>query len=210
MKINAVFLKKQKTGHIRVRAGEADRSLLTVFSVIILSMLCGALAYSLNKNAFSGELWNAFVSYMTNKNGKSLIELFSGLYIIDLFTLLLLTIFGTASFGFAPAIATIIFRTTGIGTIGSYLFSNYTFVGLKYFYLIILPGKIFLFFGLMLAAQNCLQTGKKIKLIVGGKTSDSVDKKLFLFRNTVSAIIFALSALTDALLMYCASSSFNF
>lgn len=210
MKINAVFLKKQKTGHIKVRAGDADRSLLAVFSVITLSMLCGALAYSLNKNAFGGELWNAFVSYITNKNGKSLIELFSGFYIIDLFTLVLLSIFGTASFGCAPAIATIIFRTTGIGTIGSYLFSNYSFVGLKYFYLIILPGKLFLFFGLMLAAQNSLQNGKKIKLIVDSKTGDSVDKKLFLFRNTVSAIIFALSSLTDALLMYCASGNFNF
>lgn len=210
MKINAVFLKKSGVRRTGFHVGDAERSLLLIFAVILLSVIFGALAYTVNRNAFGGEIWNCFVSLLTNANGKSFIEIFSGFYIIDLFVLLLLTVFGSSSFGFLPTIITVAFRSVGIGTIGAYLFANYSFVGLKYYLLVIMPGKIVLFFGLLLAAQNCLRTSKKTKQIIDGKTGETIDRKLFFFRNAVCGAFFALSALTDTCLMYFLSGKFNF
>lgn len=205
MKINAVFLKKPGIKYRRAGISEADKSLIVISAVILASIFAGALAYALNRNAFGGELWNGFFSLFTNANGKSFVELFSGFYVIELFTIILLSVFGTASYGQLPAIAVIILRTVGIGTIGAYLYDNYLSVGFKYFSVIILPGKLLLFFGLLLAAQNALQTSKKTKQCIDGKTGETVDRKLFMLRNGVCAVIFALSALLDAALMYFAS-----
>lgn len=210
MKINAVFLKKSGAKRTGFTAGDTEKSLFLIFAVMLLSVLLGSLAYTLNRNAFGGEIWNCFVSLLTNANGKSFIEIFSGFYIIDLFVLLLLTVFGTASFGAFPTVITVIFRTSGIGTIGAYLFSNYSFDGLKYYLLLILPGKVILFFGLLLAAQNSLRTSKKTKQIIDGKTGETIDRKLFFLRNAVCGAIFALSALVDTFLMYFLSGKFNF
>lgn len=210
MKINAVFLKKSGVRRTGFHTDDAEKSLILIFAIMMVSVIFGALAYTLNRNAFGGEIWNCFVSLLTNTNGKTLIEIFSGFYIIDLFVLFLLTVFATASFGSFPAIITVFFRTVGIGTIGAYLFANYSFTGLKYYLLIILPGKVILFFGLLLAAQNCLRTSKKTKQIIDGKTVETIDRKLFFFRNAVCGAIFALSALTDTCLMYFLSGKFNF
>lgn len=210
MKISAVFLKKPKRKKLRINASETDKSLLIIFLTILLSIICGAMAYIFNRDAFGGELWNAFVSYLTNRGGKTFAELFSGLYIINLFTLILLSIFGTSSFGLIPTLTTVIARTLGIGTIGAYLFMCYSFTGLKYYYMVILPGKVLMLFGLLLAAQNSIQTSRRINQALDGKTGENVDKRMYTIRSLVCAIIFAVSALIDTLLIIFASEKFIF
>lgn len=208
MKINAVFIKKPAIKRVGIKADESYRSLLLIFLVILISMVCGALAYCINRNAFSGELWNGFVRLMTDKSRKSFSEIFSGFYSIDLLVLILLSVFGSASIGFFPTIITVAFRTAGIGTIGAFLFVNHYLIGLKYYLLVIVPGKLLLFFGLLLAAQNSIQTSRKVKQITDGKTNEKIDKKLFAIRNGVCAAIFALSALVDAALIYLIPAEF--
>ena len=96
----------------------------------------------------------------------------------------------------------------GIGALGAYLFDKFGSAGLKYFLIVLLPGRVFMFFALLLSVQNCFQTCRKARLILTGKSTETIDFKIYLLRNTVAAVVFAAAAMTDTLLLRFVSGHF--
>lgn len=200
MKINAVISKP----NINRRINELDsfeRSLFAIFAIMLTSILAGALAYKTKSSFFESAVFESFVAFSTNLTGKSFFEAFSGFFAVDLSVLIILTLLGVSAFGEIPIISSVFFRVLGIGTLGAYLFDRFDSSGFKYFLLIILPGRIFMFFALLIAVQNCFQTSRKVRHILNGNSTETVDYRVYLIRNVIALSIFALGSLTDTLLL---------
>lgn len=208
MKINAVITKRPRTTMSKERLDVFDRTLIAIFGIMLVSVLSGALVYRIKSNFFDSAVFDSFVAFSTDLTGKSFFEAFSGFFAVDLSMIAILTILGTSSFGRVPILATAAFRVVGVGVLGTYLFDKFGVTGLKYFLAVIIPGRVFMFFALLLSVQNCVQCCNRIRLALKGENVKAVDYKVFLLRNLVAAALFALAALVDALLLKFASQHF--
>ena len=208
MKINAVITKKPRIKMQGVRLTLTDKTLIIIAFSMLISIVSGALIYKAQSELFKNSIFDAFVAFSTDLSGKSFFEAFSGFFAVDLSVLLVLTVLGVSAFGRVPILALAVFRVVGIGTLGAYLFDSFGSAGFKYFLLVILPGKAFMFFALLLTVQNCFQTSGRIKLLSNGKLSETLDLKIFIVRNSVAAVIFALSAVIDTILLKFVSQYF--
>lgn len=209
MKINAVITKKPIQANEKRKIEDVDRNLLAIASIMMLSIISGALIYRFKSGAFSDGIFNYFVAFSTDLSGKSFAEAFSGFFAVDLSVLLLMSVFGVSAYGRVPILFTVIFRLLGIGALGSFLLDKYSGEGMKFFLAVIVPGKLFMLFALLLSAQNCFQTSKLTKQAVVGKNSEEISLKLFWLRNIVSIVIFSISALVDTLTLRFVSPLFK-
>ncbi len=201
MKINAVITKKPQIKMHGNRIKNADKALVAIEAVMLLAILCGGLLYRFKSDIFKTPLFESFVAFSTDLSGKSFFEAFSGFFITDLSVLLILSILGTSAFGRIPILITAFFRMSGIGSLGAYFFDSFAFSGIKYFLLVILPGKTFMFFAMLIIIQNCFQTAQKMRLAANIEITEKVDFKLYLLRNTIAAALLAVSALIDTALL---------
>ncbi|MDD7293113.1 MAG: stage II sporulation protein M [Clostridiaceae bacterium] len=208
MKINAVITKKPRIMARNEKLDMFDRSLLLIFAFMLISILAGAIIYRIKSNLFSSAVFESFVAFSTDVTGKSFFEAFSGFFAADLSVLIIITLLGVSAFGRIPILAAAVFRVLGIGALGAYLFDKFASAGLKYFLTVLLPGRVFMFFALLLSVQNCFQTGRKARLILTGKSTETIDFKIYLLRNTVAAVVFAAAAMTDTLLLRFVSGHF--
>lgn len=199
MKINAVITKRPSLSNEKRKIEEVDRNLLAIASIMMLSIVSGALIYRFKSDVFSDGIFKYFVAFSTDLSGKSFAEAFSGFFAVDLSVLLLISVFGVSAYGRVPILLTVIFRLLGIGALGSFLLDKYSAEGIKFFLAVIVPGKLFMLFALLLSAQNCFQTSKLTKQAIDGKNTEEISLKLFWLRNIVSAAIFLISALVDTL-----------
>lgn len=201
MKINAVITKKPRINVRAMKLTLTDKTLIAIAGVMLTSIICGALAYKTQSEFFKTSIFDLFAAFSTDISGKTFFEAFSGFFAVDLSVLFVMTILGTCAFGRIPILITTIFRTIGVGMLGAYLFDCFGFDGIKYFLIITLPGKILIFFALLLSVQNCFQTSRKMRLLVLGKTTETVDLKIYMLRNAVAAVVFALAATLDTALL---------
>ena len=208
MKINAVITKKPRIKAQSDKFDMFDRTLLAIFGAMFISVIAGAIVYKIKSSSFSPAVFDMFVAFSTDITGKSFFEAFSGFFAADLSILVIITIFGVSAFGRVPILATAVFRVFGVGALGAYLFDKFGFAGLKYFLIVIIPGRLFMFFALLLSVQNCFQTCCKTRRILNGNSTESINFKFYLLRNAVAAIIFVVAALTDTLLLRFVSGHF--
>lgn len=201
MKISAVITKKPRIKMRELKLNFSDRTLLLIFSVMLFSIIGGAVSYRIKSALFKTAIFDSFVAFSTDLSGKSFFEAFSGFFAVDLSALIVFSILGTSVFGELPILIATVFRTIGIGALGAYLFDSFALEGFKYFLIIILPGKILMFFALLLTVQNCFQMSRKIRINSTGKSNEFPDLKIYLIRNSVAMVIFALSAVTDTFLL---------
>lgn len=201
MKINAVITKKPRINKRAIKLTLTDKTLVAIAGIMLISIISGALAYKTKSEFFKTSIFDSFVAFSTDISGKSFFEAFSGFFAADLSVLLVVTILGTCAFGRIPILMATAFRTVGIGTLGAYLFDSFGFDGAKYFLIIILPGKMLMFFALLLCVQNCFQTSRKMRMLATGKTTETVDFKIYTLRNAVAAVVLALSATLDTVLL---------
>ncbi len=208
MKINAAIAKKPRIRAQSDRFDMFDRTLLAIFGAMFISVISGAIVYKIKSSAFSTAVFDTFAAFSTDITGKSFFEAFSGFFTADLSMLIIITFLGVSAFGYVPILATAAFRVFGVGALGAYLFDKFGFAGLKYFLIVIIPGRLFMFFALLLSVQNCFQTCCKTRKILNGTSTESIDFKFYLLRNAVTAIIFVAAALTDTLLLRFVSGHF--
>lgn len=208
MKINAVITKKPLIKFNRAKLSLVDKNIISIASIMFLSIVSGSLIYKFKPEVFKESVFEMFVAFSTDLSGKSFFEAFSGFFAVDLSVLIILSILGASTLGGFPILAAAAFRTLGIGAIGAYLFDSYAFAGLKYFLAVILPGKGFMFFALLLTVQNCFQTSRKIRLITLKKSNEEIDYKIYALRNATALVFFALSSVIDTLLIKYVSQYF--
>ena len=201
MKINAVITKKPRIKLQNFEFNLVNRSLFFIAGIMLLSILSGALIYKLKSEVIKASVFEMFVAFSTDVTGKSFFEAFSGFFAVDLSVLVILSLLGTSAFGRFPILIAAAFRTFGIGALGAYLFDSFGSAGLKYFLIIILPGKIFMFFALLLSVQNCFQTSRKVNLYTLERSTEKIDYKIYAARNAVALVVFALSSVIDAVLL---------
>lgn len=199
MKINAVITKKPALKKPNFKSLKIDTNLLIIAITIALSTLLGSFLYNIESPTFTSELFKQFLRFTTDYKGKTFVETFCGFYVMDLLYLLLVTIFGLSAFGRIPILSTVICKTIGIGSLGAYFLDCFAEKGFEYYALIIMPGTIIMLFATLLSAQNCFFTSKVTKALIEKKESSQLNIKLYLMRNSVSAIIFAFSSLIDTL-----------
>lgn len=208
MKINAVITKKPRIKLQSVKLDFVNKTLFLIAGIIFLSIISGALIYKLKSEVIKASVFEIFVAFSTDVTGKSFFEAVSGFFAVDLSVLIILSILGTSAFGRVPILVVTAFRTLGIGALGAYLLDSFGVDGFKYYSIVILPGKAFMLFALLLSVQNCFQTSRKLKLYTLEKSNEKVDYNIYIARNSVALIIFALSALIDSLLLKYVSQYF--
>ena len=206
MKINAVISKPS------VKLNSADKTAIISAVVIAVSIIIGAVLYSIAKSDVTDTLCEYFLKFMTDFSNKNKPEIISGLIFTNIPYLFMMLIFGTSLIG-TPAVFTLTaIKSIGMGLLTTFIYDTYSLEGIEYCLLVFFPGKFILVFAMILLTQNCCINSLSIIYAVKGIEGRVVQLQFdkFILRSVFIIILFVLASIVDFLMLNFFSSLFMF
>ena len=133
------------------------------FISIFIGIFTGACVYSFSDSFFKNEIMVAFLSFNTNFNDKTNIEIFSGMLISGLIYFFVMFVLGSNIFGKELSPVVTLFKTTGLGAIIAYLYQQFGAEGFEYALLVFIPGKMLFIFAALLITKLCFETSISLR-----------------------------------------------
>ena len=207
MKINAVITKPKL---LQKNYKSPSKALIISFLTIIAGIILSVILFYLNHTFISDKLLKLFVNFQTDFSNKSFAEIFCGFLLSYLPYIFFAVIMGTCSLGVIPVVVLTFAQSLGIGSLASYIISQYALKGFEYFLLIIFPGKVICIFAMLILCESTLSSSMQIRELSEKSTGESFNKKVYITRVLAVSVLFAVSSLVDTVTVKLFSSLFNF
>ena len=186
---------------------KTDKSIFLSFIFIFSGLLSGVLIYMfINENVRPGIL-KLFLRFYTDFSNKTYIEIFSGIALFGIFYFIIMFISGSSFYGKTISALVTFVKSTGLTLLVSYLYCEFSLMGLEYVLLVFFPGKTVLISGMLLMTKNCIDMSDK--LIKCNKTDFNDYKKRYLIKSILALFIIIFSCLVDLICIKIFSPLFN-
>lgn len=204
MKINAVISKPT------VKYNIADKTAILSAGVITISIIVGAIIYSIVRSDVTDTLCEYFLRFTTDFTNKNKPEIISGLFLSNIPYLILMFIFGTSYIGVPAVFLLSAVKSIGLGMLTTFIYDTYSLKGVEYCLLVLFPGKFIFIFAMILLTQNCCINSMNVKQMIREKKDGVVQSDKYILRYILLLIAFMLSSAVDFLTIKVFSTLFNF
>ena len=204
----SVVLKRKKMNIPRV-----DYKNILFFSLFLCGLILGVLTMKGEEAQLKSVLNDFFIDYINNKSGNTILGCFLDSAILTLFIPILTFIFGLCAVGVPIIIAMPTLIGIAVGMATGFLYSEYTFQGLGYAALIILPSAAIVIATLLKCCNEAISMSLEIVFSISGGSypkSKNNELKEYCLRFLIFAVPLILAALLNSFCFKLFGSLFSF
>ena len=174
-----------------------NKSLVLSFIFIFSGVIFGTIVYNLDISGLYQEMMEVFLAFNIDFNDKSSIELFAGLILSGFIYFASMFVLGGNFFGKELILFVTMIKSSGIGALIAYLYSEYGIRGFEYTLLIFIPGKFILLFGMLLMTKCCYDMSDTLRRGITEQGSIKTYMKEYTVKSFISLFVFFLSWFID-------------
>lgn len=186
---------------------------LFYIAIFLLGVIFGALSFSKVDSSVFEQLDLLFMTNMEERLKLSAFEIFTASFASDFLFIFSSFLLSFTAWGIVALPLLCAFRGYGVGLSSAFLFSQYSFSGIGFFILVILPGTVLFLFAFLLALRESSSHSLVVLKMYFPSVSDVLllrHLKPFFFRYFVVTIFTVASALFDMMLWVLFANLFKF
>lgn len=185
-----------------------EKKILVPFLSIMTGLILGTIIYSFVDENIVSELSKLIANFNEAFINKEKTEVFSDIALSGLLYPVIMFIVGGSIFGSAVCPLITVMQSMGLGFATTFFYCFLGLKGVEYILLIFFPGKIFLFFSMILMTRICIEMSGGL---INCDKSAVYDKiKIFSLKSAVVLFLCLISRIIDFLCMLMFSGLFDF